>query len=233
MNDPASLTVIGHRGARGHAPENTLLALDTGIRLGAHWLEFDVQLADGELWLMHDLSVDRTTGGRGLLTEMDCAEIRALRTGGQDVPTLRDALDLIENRAGVNIELKTWNGCAQAVAGVLREYLADGWPVERFCVSSFHHPELWEFHALLPDVPIGALICGVPLDWAGPAIELGASVLSISSEFVDEKLIADAHERGLKLHVYTVNEPDEMRRLMSLGVDGIFTDYPDRALSLL
>ena len=224
-------TVIGHRGARGHAPENTLLALDTGIRLGAPWLEFDVQLVDGECWLMHDLTVDRTTNGQGPLAKMKAAQIRALDAGGgQNVPTLCDALDLVENRAAVNIELKTWNGCAQAVAAIVRDYIADGWPAERFLVSSFHHPELWEFRQLLPDVPIGALVCGVPLDWAGPASELGASVLSVSNEFVDAKLVDDAHQRGLQLYVYTVNDVDEMRELRALGVDGIFTDYPDRAL---
>lgn len=223
-------TLIGHRGARGHAPENTLLALDTGIRLGAPWLEFDVQLVDGECWLMHDLTVDRTTNGRGLLAKMTAAQIRALDAGqGQAVPTLREALDLIENRAAVNIELKTWDGCAQAVAGILREYIAEGWPADRFLVSSFHHPELWEFHELLPDVPIGALVCGVPLDWAGSALELGASVLSVSSEFVDARLVNDAHQRGLQLWVYTVNDIEEMRALRALGVDAVFTDYPDRA----
>ncbi len=233
MGNRNLFTIIGHRGARGHAPENTLLSLDTGIRLGAQWLEFDVQLADGELWLMHDLRVDRTTDGHGLLAELSAAQIRALDAGhGENVPRLRDALDLIENRAGVNIELKTWNGCARAVAETLREYLAEGWPAERLLVSSFHHPELWEFHDLLPEVPIGALICGVPLDWAGPAAELGAQVLSISSEFVDEKLVRDAHLRDLLLYVYTVNEVDEMRRLRALGVDGIFTDHPDRGVAL-
>lgn len=233
MHDKRPLTVVGHRGARGHAPENSLLALDTGIRLGAHWLEFDVQLADGELWLLHDLTVDRTTTGRGQLTHMRAAQIRALRDkSGAPLPTLGDALDLIENRAGVNIELKTWDGCAAAVAAVLREYLADGWPVERFQVSSFHHPELWEFHQLLPEVPIGALVCGVPLSWAGDATELGASVLSVSAEFVDPRLVADAHGRGLQLWVYTVNNKAQMRAMRELGVDGIFTDYPDRALKL-
>lgn len=234
MSEDRPFTVIGHRGARGHAPENTLLALDTGIRLGAHWLEFDVQLADGELWLMHDLTVDRTTDGKGLLADMEAAQIRTLDAGrGQNVPTLRDALDLVENRVPVNIELKNWNGCAQAVAAVLRDYIAEGWPAERFMVSSFHHPELWEFRALLPEIPTGALICGVPLDWAALATEVGAGTLSISDEFVDEKLIRDAHARDLQLFVYTVNELDEMRRMLSLGVDGIFTDYPERALQIL
>ncbi|WP_020648122.1 glycerophosphodiester phosphodiesterase [Solimonas variicoloris] len=230
MSDTPAFTIIGHRGARGHAPENTLLALDTGIRLGAHWLEFDVQLVDGECWLMHDLTIDRTTNGHGRLDALRAAQIRALDAGGgQAVPTLNEALDLVANRAGVNIELKTWNGCAAAVARILRDYLADGWPAERLLVSSFHHPELWEFHELLPEVPIGALVCGVPLDWAGPAAELGAAVLSVSSEFVDDKLIRDAHARGLRLYVYTVNDPEEMLRLRRMGVDGLFTDYPDRA----
>src|SRR3546814_15754947 len=111
---------------------------------------------------MHDLSVERTTNGRGLLADMDATRIRKLDAGqDQSVPTLRDALDLVENRAPVNIELKSWDGCAQAVAAVLREYIAEGWSAERFLVSSFHHPELWEFRALLPEVPteIGRASC--------------------------------------------------------------------------
>lgn len=232
MTPPKRLfTVIGHRGARGHAPENSLLALDIGIRLGAQFVEFDVQLAAGELWLLHDLNVDRTTDGKGVLSTMSEAQIRALRDrDGEPIPTLREALDLIENRVGVNIELKTWDGCAAAVAAVLREYIAEGWPAERFQVSSFHHPELWEFHQLLPEVPIGALFCGVPLSWAGEAAELGASVISVSAEFVDARLIADAHARGLQLWVYTVNHKAEVRALRELGVDGVFSDYPERAL---
>jgi len=224
--------VIGHRGARGHAPENTLLSIDTGIRLGADWVEIDVQHHAGQLWLMHDLTLDRTTSGRGLLTAHSAEALRKLDAGGGEIiPTLPEALDLIEQRVGVNIELKSWNGCAAAVAACLRDYITDGWPAERFLVSSFHLPELWEFKQLLPEVPLGALYCGVPLDWAGLAAELGAQTLNISAEFVDARLIADAHERGLKLYVYTVNEDTELRALQQIGVDGVFTDYPDRALA--
>lgn len=232
---PASspFTVIGHRGARGHAPENTLLSIDTAIRLGAHWVEVDVQHHDGELWLMHDLTLDRTTSGKGLLSAQPANVLRTLDAGhGEAVPTLPEALDLIEQRVGVNIELKSWDGCAAAVAACLRDYLADGWPAERFMVSSFHLPELWEFKQLLPDVPLGVLYCGVPLDWAGVAAELGAAALNISAEFVDTRLIADAHARGLSLNVYTVNEVDELRLMRGLGVDGVFTDFPDRALTI-
>lgn len=229
--EASGFLVIGHRGARGHAPENTLLSIDTGIKLGAHWVELDVQQLGDELLLMHDLRLDRTTNGRGLLAEYTFEELRRLDAGqGQQIPTLQEALDLVDQRVGVNIELKTWGGCASAVARVLRDYLADGWPAERLQVSSFHLPELWEFRQLLPEVPVGALVCGVPLDWAGAAAELGAASLNISDEFVDDKLVTDAHARGLKVYAYTVNHPDDVRSLRAQGVDGIFTDFPDRAL---
>jgi glycerophosphoryl diester phosphodiesterase len=227
-------TIVGHRGARGHAPENTLLGLDVGLKLGADWVEFDVQLHQGELLLMHDLRLERTTNGSGRLSDHSFAALRKLDAGqGQQIPTLQEAINLIDQRIGINIELKTWNGTAAAVARVLREGLDQGWAAENFLVSSFHLPELYEFRQLVPEIPIGVLLCGVPLDWAGVAVELGASTLNLSDEFVDEKLVADAHARDLKVWVYTVNHPDEMARMKSLRVDGIFTDYPDRAKDLL
>jgi glycerophosphoryl diester phosphodiesterase len=226
--------VIGHRGARGHAPENTLLGLDTGIRLGAHWVEFDVQLhPEGALLLCHDLTLDRTTNGHGLLAQCPFEQLRRLDAGqGQQIPTLEEALELIEQRVGANVELKNADGCGEAVAGVLRQYLDAGWPAERFLVSSFHLPELWEFHQAAPEIPVGVLLAGVPLDWAGCASELQAASVNLSSEFVDPRLVADAKAHGRRVYVYTVNDPAEMRALRAVGVDGVFTDYPDRALAL-
>lgn len=225
-------TVIGHRGARGHAPENTLLGFDTAMCLGAHWVEFDVQFHEGELLLMHDLRLERTTNGSGRLDAHSVAQLRTLDAGkGQQIPTLQEALSLIDQRIGVNIELKTWNGTGAEVARVLRDIVAQGWPLEKLQVSSFHLPELYEFHDLAPEIPIGVLLCGVPLDWAGCAAELGASSLNISDEFIDERIVADAHARDLKVFVYTVNHPDEISRMKAMGIDGIFTDYPDRALA--
>ncbi|MBX6421892.1 MAG: glycerophosphodiester phosphodiesterase family protein [Sinobacteraceae bacterium] len=227
----SGFTIFGHRGARGHAPENTLLALDTGIRLGADWLEFDVQLHPcGALLLFHDLTLERTTDGRGALADCDFATLRRLDAGaGQQIPTLEEALDLIEQRAGVNIELKTANGTGEAVAAVLRRYLAAGWPAERFLVSSFHLPELWEFRQAAPEIPVAVLLAGVPLDFAGCATELQAAAVHLSAEFADPRLIADAKTHGRRVHVYTVNDPAQMRALAALGVDGVFTDYPERA----
>lgn len=234
MSTPREFTIIGHRGAAGLAPENTLLSIDTAIRTGAPWVEIDVQHHDGELWVVHDLTLDRTTNGHGLLTAHSAAQLRTLDAGrGEPIPTLPEVLDLVEQKVGINIELKSWNGCAAAVADCLRDYLAEGWPANRLMVSSFHLPELWEFKQLLPQVPLAALYCGVPLDWAGVAVELGARCLNISGEFVDTKLIADVHQRDLRMNVYTVNDIDELQRLRAAGVDGVFTDYPDRMLAAL
>lgn len=226
------LYCIGHRGAAGHAPENTLLSLDTAMRLGAHAVEIDVQLhPSGELLVLHDLTVDRTTNGRGRLAELPLETLRALDAGrGQQIPTLQEALDLIEGRVAVNVELKSWNGTAAAVARVLREYVAGGWPLEQLVVSSFHLPELYEFKQAAAEIAVGVLYCGVPLDWAGLAAELEAVSLNLSNEFVDERLVADAHARGLGVNVYTVNDPAELTLMRQLGVDGVFSDYPDRAL---
>lgn len=232
MNHRADFLSIGHRGAAGHAPENTLLSFDTAIRLGAQMVEFDVQRhPSGALLVIHDLRLDRTTNGRGRVADSALDYIRSLDAGGgQQVPTLEETLDLIDARVAVNVELKIADGTADAVAAVLRKYIADGWPAEQFLVSSFHLPELENFRAAAPEIPVGVLLGGVPLDWAAAASELEAQSLNLSGEFVDPQLLADARARGLKVYVYTVNERAEMERLRRLGIDGVFTDYPERAL---
>jgi glycerophosphoryl diester phosphodiesterase len=228
-----TFTVIAHRGARGHAPENTFAAFDKAIELGAPWCELDVQWHAGRLWVFHDSRLERCTDGRGPLVDHDAAALRRLDAGGgQQIPWLPEVLDRIDRRMSVNVELKTADGTGAAVAGVLRDYLARGWRAEQFLVSSFHLPELREFKRRLPEVPLGVLLCGVPLDLAGAVTELGAAVLSLDQDFADPALVADGHRRGARVFVYTVNEPEDLRRMQRLGVDGVFTDYPDRAAGL-
>lgn len=224
-------TVIGHRGARGHAPENTLAGFDRALALGAPWVELDVQWHADRLWVFHDARLERCTDGHGWLVDQDAAALRRLDAGGgQPIPWLPEVLDRIDRRAGVNVEMKTAGGTAAALAAVLRQYLDRGWRPDLFLVSSFHLPELRDFKRRLPEVPLGVLLCGVPLHLAAAVTELGAAVLSVHLEFADPALIADAQRRGARVFVYTVNEPDDIARMKALGVDGVFTDYPERAL---
>ncbi|MGH8441481.1 MAG: glycerophosphodiester phosphodiesterase [Nevskiaceae bacterium] len=225
-------TVIAHRGARGHAPENTLAAFDKALELGASWVELDVQLHADQLWVFHDTRLERCTNGSGWMVDHKPEALRKLDAGGgQRIPFLHEVLDRIARRASVNVELKSAGGTAAEVATVLRGYLAQGWAPEQFLVSSFHLPELREFKRRMPEIPLGVLLCGVPLNLAAAATQLGAQVVSLDRDFADPELIANAHERGMKVYVFTVNERDDLARFRALGVDGVFTDYPDRALA--
>ena len=232
MNNDRSLICFGHRGARGHEPENTLLSIDTAIRLGANYVEFDVQLCEQSLVLMHDPRLERTTNGKGRIDEVSFDYLRSLDAGkGQQVPTLQEVLTLAENRVSLNIEIKSAAGTSAILASSLRAALSDGWSESQLLVSSFHLPELYEFKQMAPEIPVAVLVCGVPLDWAACASEMGAQALNISAEFADPRLIQDAHSRGLKVYAYTVNHPDDMRALAKAGVDGVFSDYPDRVIA--
>lgn len=227
------MRVYGHRGARGHAPENTLAGLDAALRLGARWVEVDVQICAGVPVLLHDLTLDRTTNGQGRVADITLAELAQLDAGGgEPVPTLRAALDrLAATDCGINIELKGGSS-ADAVAGDLSRALADGgWSPDRLLVSSFDHHQIARMRALLPQVPRAALYAGVPLDYAAAASQLAAVAVHLSREFLAPELIADARTRGLAIGVYTVNDADALAELRAAGIDGVFTDYPERALA--
>lgn len=220
-----SLLCFGHRGAAGHAPENTLRAIDCGIELGAGWIEIDVQLsADAALVVVHD----RRVPGVGAVAEASLAALRRVDLDGERVPTLDEVFDRVGARAGLNIELKAADTAAP-VAAAIEARLADGsWTYERLLVSSFNHHELKRIKALLPDLRIGALTASLPLEYARFAEVLGAYSVHANVDFVDRAMVEDTHRRGLRIFVYTVNEPEDLARMAALGVDGMITDFPER-----
>jgi glycerophosphoryl diester phosphodiesterase len=216
----------------GYEPENTLSSFRKALELGADWIETDVYAVDGELVLIHDDRLDRTTNGTGTVTQSSLEYLRSLDAGkGQQIPLLSEALELIDASAGLNIELKG-AGTASLVARSIQEsLLGSKWREDQFIVSSFDHPELLAFSILMPEIRIGALTAGIPLGYAGFAESLNAWSVHASIEFVNREFVADAHERGKKIFVYTVNHPDDFARLRRIGVDGVFTDYPDRCFA--
>lgn len=229
------MKIIGHRGAAGLAPENTLLSIRKALEIGVDAIEFDVFcLPTGEVVLMHDTTVTRTTSGEGWVHSYTFEELRNLDAGqGQCVPTLSEALTVINGHTMVNIELKG-PATARPVADIITKHLAmPAWSSEKFMVSSFNYRELRDFKEYMPQIAIGALEGGVPLGLAAAAQEVGAIVLSLNHEHTSSEFVADAHGRGLKVFVYTVNELPILRYLQRIGVDGIFTNYPDRMKALL
>jgi len=228
------MLIIGHRGACGYEPENTLQSFARAIELGADMIELDVQVRrTGELVVIHDDTVDRTTNGHGRVTELSLEELRKLDAGqGERIPTLTEVFDLVDRRVPINVELKS-PGVAEPVAKLISTYRTRGWDSDRFIVSSFDHPELARFHGLQSDISIGALIGHLPIDLAKYAAELGAWSANCNREFLNSNFVADAHERGLKVFVFTVNDPRDIKNMAALGVDGIFTNFPDRARQAL
>lgn len=220
---------IGHRGAMGYAPENTLLSFKKAIPI-AEMVELDVYICKtGEVVVFHDHRLERCTNGRGHLMDKTFDELRALDAGqGQQIPTLEEVLDLIDNQVAVNIELKG-PGTAAPVFRIVDRYVKSGrYPLDRFVISSFNHPELLDFKKLSPAASIGCLISCIPADLAAIAETVQADYLNVCGEFISQELVDDAHRRGLKVLVWTVNEPDDIAYIKSLGVDGIFSNYPDR-----
>lgn len=226
------MQIIAHRGASGLAPENTLKAIRLALTLGAQAIEIDVQRADGELWVFHDRRLERCTNGGGVLTAQSRAYLAGLDAGeGETIPTLWQVMEAIAGKAELHIELKGAQ-TADEVARLTRRAEAElGFTPAHWVVSSFHHPELARFAALRPEIRLGALTSTIPLTLAKFAAELGAWSLNCDLDFVDEALVMDAHRRGLKVLVYTVDHTADLAALAAMGVDGIFTNRPDRFLT--
>lgn len=216
---------IGHRGACGYAPENTLAAFQLAIDMGCPVVELDVHLIENQLLVIHDETLERTTDGQGLLTDHSFDYLRGLDAGeGQKIPTLNEVISLVDHRAEINIELKG-PGTALPVSELLGKYCQQGWTPLEFQLSSFDHEELARASK---DYRKGALFHRESAEYFNVTASLGAYSLNLSMRIVNEKVVAEAHKQGLKVFVYTVNEPADIEHMRELGVDAIFTNYPDR-----
>ncbi len=227
------MLIIGHRGASGTAPENTLASFEKAISTGVQMVELDVhQCTTGELVVIHDDKINRTTSGKGFVANKTLAELKeADAGGGEKIPTLREVLNLIHRRTKVNIELK---GAAVAASTVklLNEYKVNyGWKTEDFCISSFDHRQLKEFRKLDKTTGIGILYDRHPDGFDRLARDLQATSVNISLHTVKQKIVDEIHAEGLEVWVYTVNSKHDFERLKKLHVDAVFTNYPDKFLS--
>jgi len=220
--------LFAHRGASGYEPENTLSAFDLALAMGARWIELDVYAVDGELVVIHDDRLERTTNGTGFVMDKGLSYLRTLDAGkGQKIPLLREVFDLVSDRAGINIELKGPETTAPASALIAAAITERRMAAEQFIVSSFNHKELLRFKAMHPEIRIGALVSGVPRRSARFAEKMGVYAVHAGLNIVNLRFVADAHRRGLKFFVYTVNTGEDLKRMQDVGVDGVFTNYPD------
>ncbi len=225
---------FGHRGAAGHEPENTLRSVRKALELGANGIEVDVHLADDRLVVIHDDTLDRTTNGTGAVAEKSFACLRSLDAGcGERIPTLEEVFETVNRRAVINVELKG-PGTASPVGRLIDQYVQErGWRYEDFLVSSFDHTQIQTAKKLCPEIRTGALIEKAPPGLSTFAEELGAWSLHPGKHCVTPELVVDAHRRGLKVLVFTINRPAAIAAMAALGVDGVFTNFPERVVTFL
>ncbi len=223
---------IGHRGAMGYAPENTLASFAKALELEVDGIELDVHVCkSGEVVVIHDGQVERTTNGKGNVREMTLKELKELDAGlGQRIPTLSEVLGFVNRRAIIDIELKA-EGIGSSVAQIVQEYIQEHhWKNDHFIITSFDHHELKRCHENLPGIPFGPLIAAKPLDYANMAQAMDADWIMPFFDFLDDNFVRDAHQRGLKVITWTVNRLDDIKRALNMGVDGIISNFPDRLI---
>lgn len=228
------MEIFAHRGASGDHPENTLIAIERAIEFGADGIEIDLQLADEQVMVFHDRWLNKTTNGRGRLRDFSFEHLRSLDAGqSQQIPTLLEVLEVMRGRCHLNAELKHKEVVLPAIK--VLEFACEhlNFSPEQITISSFHHRSLVKLKEQWPQFQYAGLTASVPLDLSAFAQRMGCNAIHLDIDNLDEELIRDAHQRGLKVRVYTVDEPDDMKLLKSLGVDGIFTNYPARAISHL
>jgi glycerophosphoryl diester phosphodiesterase len=216
---------IGHRGAAGHAPENTLLAIEKAIALGVDFVELDLQrTCDGHMIIMHDKRVDRTTNGSGCVAQMKLDQLRKLDAGdGQSVPTLEDVLDRCRGRTGLMLEIVS-QGSAEQVLRTVSKHDFRG-PV---IFASFLHAEVLRIKQIQRSAVTLALLEGVPVHSTDFATQAEVSHVGLSIDSLTSDILRSLKSNGFGVFVYTVNDPRDIIWLSSLGADGVISDFPER-----
>lgn len=231
--------IIGHRGACGLAPENTVASFRKAAELGVRWVEFDVHLsADGVPVVIHDDTVNRTTSGRGKVAKLSLAELQALDAGtwfqprfqGERVPTLEAIVALLGKLGlGAVVEIKPSPGTEVETAEATVRLLLKRWPdhLPPPMVSSFEIEALERAHEVAPGIARALLVGRVRDGWQHEVDRLGCSALHADQERLDAKTVASVTHAGLPLFAYTVNDAARAADLFRWGVAAVFSDRPD------
>ena len=231
MSDtPYSPLVVGHRGACGHAPENTLASFHKAIALGVDAVELDVHLcASGEPVVIHDETLERTTNGKGFVRDATLEALRLVDAGdGEPVPSLGEVLDLLDRRCRVFIEIKADEAAIPTALLVEHYVLRQGWSYDQLVLIAFNHALIQDARRVNPRLHTGALFVGTPVTLAQIAEEAGALYVLPAVGQLNVRLVEDTHARGLQLFTWTANSFEQVEKAIAMKADGIMGDYPDR-----
>jgi len=244
MTEPALLAkVIAHRGASGSAPENTLAAISLANDGGATCVELDASISsDNVPFVHHDDRLDRCTNGSGQLCAHDAATLDTLVAdagmsaySGEPLPRLSAAIALLSDlQMGLNLEIKPSPGLEEQTALAVCDAVRNSWPGDLpLVLSSFSHESLAVARDALPGAARALIVGAVPADWRHQTQMLQCRNLHTSAKLLEEKQAAEIIESGLGLYCFTVNDIDEARTLLALGIHGVFSDFPAELIRAL
>ena len=238
LNSLPSPIIFAHRGASTHAPENTIAAFELALQQGADAIELDVKLsADGIPVVIHDATVDRTTDGSGTVADLSLPAIKELDAGnGQHIPTLAEVFESVGGKLLINVELTNYKTKNDQLVDKVVEVINKHNLAESIIFSSFLPKNLKRAEELLHQTPRGLLALPNILGWVvrNFAFKKGNyQALHPHLKDTSRKQIEKAHAINRRVHIWTVNEPDDMHRLADWGADGIFTDDPKLAVDIL
>jgi glycerophosphoryl diester phosphodiesterase len=230
---------IGHRGASGYCPENTMASYKKAIELGADFLEVDIHLSkDDVLVVHHDSTLDRTTNGKGNLRDYTAAELKELDAGSwyhsryknERIPLLREVLENFGSEVGILIELKhpsAYPGIEEKLAEELGKYYECSTRKNQIMVHSFDMESMKRFHQLMPDIQVGVLIKRRINDQKLKEIAEFASFLNPKQTILNTQLQMRIQKHGMRVFTWTVNNKKQIRMFKMMQVDGIISDFPD------
>ena len=221
---------IGHRGAKGYEPENTFVSFQKALDMQVDGIELDVHLsADGEIIVIHDESIDRTTNGKGFVNALSLRELKTFPIDGKhQIPTLKEVFDLVNQDCFINIELKSYEATDKVVSLIEKYVTKKGWKYNRFLVSSFDWNALQQVAFLNDKIPIGVLT-ETDLDLA-LAFAKFIQAKSIHPHFhlLTKENTVQMQEKGLQVFPWTTNELEDLQKIKTFNVNGIITDFPNR-----
>ncbi|MEM7019860.1 MAG: glycerophosphodiester phosphodiesterase family protein [Pseudomonadota bacterium] len=178
--------------------------------------------------VIHDERLERTTNGQGLVIEQTITYLRSLDAGqGEKIPLLQEVFELVDRRIGINVELKGPNTAEPTARLLTSLVMQQNWSHDQLLISCFDHHQLKAAKEFEPKLQVGALLAGIPLDYAGCAQLLDAWSIHPSLGLVNKAFVEDAHRRGIKVFPFTLRHEKDVAFLQEIGVDGVFTDYPE------
>lgn len=221
---------IGHRGAKGYEPENTLIAFRKAIDLGCDGIELDVHLSsDDEIIVIHDYTIDRTTNGNGVVNQMKLSELKTFLIDDRyEIPTLSEVFELLNHNFLINIELKSYETADKVVEIIEKFVLEKNRNYNNFIVSSFDWNALQQVRFLNDKIQIGVLTA-TDLDLAFAFAKfIKAKTINPYFHLLNEVNVAKLQEKGFEIHSWTVNEIEDIQKMKTLKVNAIISDFPDR-----